>query len=615
MLATLSQMQGVGHWKGVGKGGKGHSKGKGKGTDDNECYQCLWGGCVAAEQQLQTWSNKPGCFKCHRPHGTAVSPPLERMVVWAYQAKFDEPAETVAPGATKGKGKGKGKQDPTPNAAGTSLTAQQLADLRVERLAALKQARAPASAGASAASSASSSPATSPGAAKTAATKPTGKALQPSVLCESALDSAPLLTELIKPVIDLVAADWVAVVPKDLDPEEDLKALLQTSNHLSAVDEREALETCLEESRLLLESTVAPNLKKRIQEQFDADTIALGKIAKKTTSSLATQLAALEEAEKTLLKQASERKDKETVGRQKALARTTARREFFTDVRRQLEIVEAAVATHEEQSSSVHEAKSQVLDYHGVAMLAKLHTRIAAAENPLDPALSPQAPPDAAADGSKDVEMEELKRSLSASEQTAKDAAEAVAKAKATAESAAAEANAKQAELLKQIEDLRVTATQNESLQKQALATQQVERTFAEAEFAMIPKDVAPKTGEKVFYKICGHLYQLLERWHFGGTFPVTLEELASHSLAKDTMQGLMKKLLGAQLWKGWFGEENFTIVDVTSVLPRQTLMFLFYSLQQLKEHYSAVEDTKAAAAKSFAALLEAGTKRRRIAA
>ena len=131
----------------------------------------------------------------------------------------------------------------------------------------------------------------------------------------------------------------------------------------------------------------------------------------------------------------------------------------------------------------------------------------------------------------------------------------------------------------------------------------------------MIPKDVAPKTGEKVFYKICGHLYQLLERWHFGGTFPVTLEELASHSLAKDTMQGLMKKLLGAQLWKGWFGEENFTIVDVTSVLPRQTLLFLFYSLQQLKEHHSAVADTKAAAAKSFAALLEAGTKRRRIAA
>ena len=76
----------------------------------------------------------------------------------------------------------------------------------------------------------------------------------------------------------------------------------------------------------MLKVAASPALKKYLQCQIDADTQALAKLAKKIAPTLATQLAALKEAEKTLLKQDSERKDKETVGRQKAAARIAERR-------------------------------------------------------------------------------------------------------------------------------------------------------------------------------------------------------------------------------------------------------------------------------------------------
>ena len=89
------------------------------------------------------------------------------------------------------------------------------------------------------------------------------------------------------------------------------------------------------------------------------------------------------------------------------------------------------------------------------------------------------------------------------------------------------------------------------------------------------------------------------------------MAELSHYSLAKDTTQALMKKLLGPQLWEGWFGQADFTMVD-DSVLPRQTLMFLHLALKQLKSHYEAVEDARAAAAQSYAQMAEANAKKRR---
>ena len=133
---------------------------------------------------------------------------------------------------------------------------------------------------------------------------------------------------------------------------------------------------------------------------------------------------------------------------------------------------------------------------------------------------------------------------------------------------------------------------------------------FAAADADMIPKEVAPKNGEKAFWKVCGHLFQLLERLHNGGTITVTLAELSHHSLARDTTHSLMKKLLGPQLWQGWFVEPDFTMAD-DCVLPRQTLMFLLLAPKQLKDHYEAVEDARKAAAQSYALMVEANANKR----
>ena len=150
-------------------------------------------------------------------------------------------------------------------------------------------------------------------------------------------------------------------------------------------------------------------------------------------------------------------------------------------------------------------------------------------------------------------------------------------------------------------------------MRKQALALQQAELVFTQADPAMIPEDVAPKTGEKAFWKICGHLFQLLEKWHMGGNSAVSLAELNLHSLAKGDTQALMKKLLGAELWAGWFGAADFLMAD-DSVLPRQLLTYLHVALRQLKEHYDAGEDAKTAAGKAYVLLAEASAKKRKVA-
>ena len=97
-----------------------------------------------------------------------------------------------------------------------------------------------------------------------------------------------------------------------------------------------------------------------------------------------------------------------------------------------------------------------------------------------------------------------------------------------------------------------------------------------------------------------------------GAPSQVTKAELSAHSFAKDATQGLLRKLLGPQLWEGWFGQKDI-VIDDASVLPRQLMAFLYHALQQLKEHYLAVEETKAAASKSYALLLEATSKNRRM--
>ena len=344
LMASLSQFSGGGDWqtKGGGKGkhsnkGKGKAKGKGNGNDkDDACFQCLWDDCTLAQAQKPTW-NKPCCHGCNRPKGTAKSPPPERLTQWAYNLKKKE-NEDKKGNQSKGGGKGTSDKDQSgKNKAATTATpprtpaavaeVEKLAELRADRLAGLQDSSYDLPSGASPPRPAQAPKSTAP-----------GKKV-PSTLCEGALESAPMVISLIQPVIELVARDWITEVPTNLDVEEDLKKLLQDSHQLSNADDREAIDASLKECRTLLATIASPTARKRLQEQVDSDTAALEKLSKKVGPSRATQLAALQEAQKKLLTQGSERRDKQVSGTQKALARAEARREFFGKIREQLDLV------------------------------------------------------------------------------------------------------------------------------------------------------------------------------------------------------------------------------------------------------------------------------------
>ena len=100
-------------------------------------------------------------------------------------------------------------------------------------------------------------------------------------------------------------------------------------------------------------------------------------------------------------------------------------------------------------------------------------------------------------------------------------------------------------------------------------------------------------------------------KWQYGGAIAITIAELSAHSLAKDATQALLRKLLGPQLWEGWFGTVDI-VLEHTSVLPRQLMAYLQYALSQLQHNYDALEDNKAAAAKSYALMVEDSSKKRR---
>lgn len=612
LLAAMTELgkeesQKKGGWQGAAKG-KGNQKG-GPSHEGNKSW-CMWKTCKAGQQMRPTIGGKCNCFSCGQHF--SKRPPAEMLADWAFEAELKEAGKNN--NDNKSKGKGKGKAAPTAAAENTE-DKDQLAALRQERLAALKEAAKPgtADAKASASGSAGSSPQQASSAAAPAQNNKAAKQKQGSILDPGALESAPMIAALIQPIIDSVAADWVAEVPTDLNPDLTLAALLNNSDHLSTADGKEVLEACLAESRTLMASATSPAIKKCLSEQIKEDTAALDRLTKKGSPSLATQLAALQEAEKALLRQTSERKDKEAAGRRKAEARIETRLTFFKDVRAELAIIEQAMQSHEAQWEAIHAAKSQTLDGHERTVLARLQSKIVAAESPDTASEAPSeltAAESHAEGADKDAEMKNLQDTLTVFQ---KKAQKQVTEAKALAEAAAKTAAEEQAALMQQIKNLQAEATQAEALKQQTLASQQADAVFTEADFAMIPTNVAPPTdgGEKAFWKICGHLYQLLERWNFGGAIPVTIAELSAHSLAKDATQGLLRKLLGNQLWKGWFGTNDCVIAE-GSILPRQLMFFLYHALLQLKDHYLSIEDTKAAAGKSYALLLEAASKKRR---
>ena len=153
MVAKLSDVLGGegGGWttKGGGKGGKGWTNDKEKNAPTKKRF-CPWDTCKAAQNKQSTFGSAPACFCCKRLFSS--QPPIERLVAWAYQEKLK--GNQANPGTTQPKGKGsakggksKGKgfdknsNQNTDKEAASDLTADQLAEIRKTRLAALRTSK------------------------------------------------------------------------------------------------------------------------------------------------------------------------------------------------------------------------------------------------------------------------------------------------------------------------------------------------------------------------------------------------------------------------------------------------------------------------------------------
>ena len=136
LMQSLQGMTDKGNWhkKGAKDAGKQAGSARGK-------KFCPWQGCDAAEGKKPTLGDKRECF-CRGKH-FSFTPPIEMLVQWAYEDKINASgiSDTDAKPA-KGKGKGKGKaKAAAPSSGPTSQTNEQLAAVRQERLAALRDAK------------------------------------------------------------------------------------------------------------------------------------------------------------------------------------------------------------------------------------------------------------------------------------------------------------------------------------------------------------------------------------------------------------------------------------------------------------------------------------------
>ena len=95
----------------------------------------------------------------------------------------------------------------------------------------------------------------------------------------------------------------------------------------------------------------------------------------------------------------------------------------------------------------------------------------------------------------------------------------------------------------------------------------------------------------------------------------VTFGDLRVYSSTGNRFDKLAHELLGARLWKGWFGEwsEGSEASEARGheFLPRQALMYVKLALDKLGAQYVQDEESRKAAKTSYRAMSEASKRRR----
>ena len=124
----------------------GKAQGKGGAPDAAKKQFCSWKGCKAAEAKKPTIGDKYECFSCGRHF--RISPPIQKVVDWAFEEKILAEKNKAAAPSSKGKGKDKSKEPAKGSGKGQASAppparqASQASDEEALRKARLEQLRA-----------------------------------------------------------------------------------------------------------------------------------------------------------------------------------------------------------------------------------------------------------------------------------------------------------------------------------------------------------------------------------------------------------------------------------------------------------------------------------------
>jgi hypothetical protein len=129
------------------------------------------------------------------------------------------------------------------------------------------------------------------------------------------------------------------------------------------------------------------------------------------------------------------------------------------------------------------------------------------------------------------------------------------------------------------------------------------------------PTPLANGAESDQLLKWCANVHLLLEDWIMNGQPDVTFCDLRAYSTTGNNFDKLTHELLGAKLWKGWFGvwseDAESSEARGHEFIPRQALMYVKLALDKLGAQYVQDEESRKAAKTSYRAMSEASKRRR----
>ncbi|CAK0836913.1 unnamed protein product, partial [Prorocentrum cordatum] len=392
-------------------------------------------------------------------------------------------------------------------------------------------------------------------------------------MLEELQDLRPALAPLAQSLgLDTLAADGAAPPVA----ESVIQRCLADSQPCASVAERARLEESIGKARsalTVLGDADESDAAKALQARLLAEQAALDRLRKKAPSP-ELECAALEGAKAAYLQQAA--------------ARRAERWTFLDSLRTQLQKLGGELDKLEAIHAAAHADFAQQRRAAESEVVALLDSRIAAARSAAgaSAAARPSAPMGVAAPGAGDAAVPR----------------------------GAAPAPAPSSPELAELESQKALLDQQLQAARDRLAAVQA-ADASDADFARIVEaaslDALPNIQVPAGPQLeeCGRWYQLINQWYQAGAcVPFTFADITSAQCPPAEVLITAQLLLGSQ-WPLWFpGDAQ---VSPTTVLPRQLVCFLHQALDRLKCNCEKLEESRAAAATSYAMITASHKKRR----